>query len=149
MDNWVSQSQVAREVGCSQQYISLLIKQGLSSNSKKQVRKKDVVARLGKDNKKNNGFDYWFEKARHEKIKADLAELELAEKNRELISQNLIEEHLTKIFISIRQRLLSLPTKAAPMLHTKKTIHYVKKYLETEIDQILSELASYDPEKKN
>lgn len=149
MEKWVSQSQVAREVGCSQQYISMLIKQGLPSNPKKQVRKKDVVARLGKDKKKNNGPDYWSEKARHEKIKADLAELELAEKNRELIPQHLIEEHLTKMFISIRQKLLTLPTKAAPMLHAKKPIHHVKKYLEAEIHQILSELANYDPEKKN
>ena len=149
MEKWISQSQAARGIGCSQQYISLLIKQGLPSNSKKQVHKKDVVARLWEGKKKNNGVDYWHEKARHEKIKADLAELELAEKNGELISLNLIEEYLTKMFATIRQKFLSLPTKTAPMLHAKKTVHRVQKYLEKEIHQILNELTNYEPNKKN
>ena len=81
--------------------------------------------------------------------RADLAELELAEKNRELIPLNLIEEHLTKMFATIRQKFLSLPTKTAPMLHAKKTVHRVQKYLEKEIHEILQELANYEPNKKN
>lgn len=79
MKNWISQSEAARQTGVSQQYISRLIKMGIPTNSKRQVRIVDVRGKLkakGENGKDDDGNNYWKEKARHEKLKACLAEIE-------------------------------------------------------------------------
>lgn len=145
-EEWLSQAKAAKAANCSQQYISKLIKQGLlEANEKKEVRVADVKTRLKakKEAKDDNG--YWKHKGRHEKAKADLAEIELEEKLADLVPVEQVVKHLAKVFTAIRQRLLGMPAKLTPLIQAEESGVGIRNVLESDINEALQELATYDP----
>ncbi|MBN2400817.1 MAG: hypothetical protein JXN64_00310 [Spirochaetes bacterium] len=74
-----------------------------------------------------------------ELLQAQLIEIELAEKRRELISLEEAMEVNDRVAGSIRSALLSLPSKVAPRLEGLKPAK-IKHELENEINDILKEL---------
>ncbi len=148
MSTWISQSKAAKGAGCSQQYISKLIKQGLiDTNAKKQVQPSQLAARLKSGTKPKVGApDYWTEKARHEKYKADMAEIDLEVRQGKFVEIELVGEHLDKIFTVIKQKILAMPTKLAPSLIGMESSADVQIILESELTEILGELSNYNGE---
>lgn len=149
MSEWISQNKAAKEVGCSQQYISMLIKMGMPSNSRKQVRLSDVRSRLKRKNGTGGDPDYWKERAKHEQIKAQLAELELKRKKEELVPLDQVQEHLEKMFSVIKQKLISLPSRITHLITAEKKQAGKKRIFEEEIREVLLELSNFDPNEKN
>ncbi|MBI5427668.1 MAG: hypothetical protein HZA02_05225 [Nitrospinae bacterium] len=86
--------------------------------------------------------DYWEQKARHEKLKADLTEIELKAKRGELVPLDDVMDEIEKTFTALRQRILAVPTKAAPMVFGLKTLAEIKKVLDDEIHETLVELST-------
>ena len=85
------------------------------------------------------------EKAKHEKIKREIAEHKLAIMEGNAYSAKTVELVMTEMLSNLRTQLLGLPTKLAPQLEgkTKEQI-YVR--LTREIEEKLSELSEYSPD---
>ena len=85
------------------------------------------------------------EKARHEKAKRQIAELNLAKMKSELYDAGTVELVLTEMLSNLRSQLLGIPSKMAPMLDgaDRDTIYST---LNKEIEDRLSELSEYTPE---
>ena len=90
-------------------------------------------------------LDYMQERARHEKVKREIAELKLAKMERNAYSAKTVELAMTEMLSNLRTQLLGLPSKLAPQLEGKsKEDIYVS--MEREIKEKLSELSEYTPE---
>ena len=62
-------------------------------------------------NREQAGGDLRAERTRHEKLKADLAEIELTEKVGELIPVDLVIEKVGGMLVTIKSKLLAIPGK--------------------------------------
>ena len=101
-----------------------------------------------RDGKDTDSLDGKKEKTRLTKLQADKVGIEVEILLEKFIELDLVEQHLSRVFASIRQKCLSLPTKIAPTIITKRTVSSAKKHLEKEINEILNELCDYDPSRK-
>lgn len=139
----LSRSEYARRRGCSAEAIRKAVKSGkiILVNEKVDVAQADAA--LSKGSKNSEGADYWSEKTRHEKVKADLAEIELAEKQKEVVGVQEVVEKVERIFTTIRQKILAMPTKATPLIMAEDGELGVKLQLESCCHEVLSELSSY------
>lgn len=72
---------------------------------------------------------------------AELAEYELAEKKREVVPIEEAVEMLTREFSRVRQKLLALPSKLAPIVVAIKDQASAKEAIEAEITEVLNELS--------
>ena len=102
------------------------------------------------DNKSNDNKapNYWSEKALHEKAKRELAELDLKLKSNQVVEVDQIGDHLDKIFSAVRQKLLGMPSKIAPLVQAEESIGGVRIVLAAAIFEVLSELLEYNPAKQ-
>ena len=82
------------------------------------------------------------EKARLDRLRADMVEQQLAISRGELIREDELILAWTKVGVEIKTRLLSIPTKAAPMLIGLKGMPQVKDILEGLIHDALNEIGS-------
>jgi len=89
----------------------------------------------------SNHSEYWQEKARHEKIKADIATLELAEKQKNLVSVHEVKSQLDRVNAIIRKRLLEIPDNVTPFIMEEETLEGKQICLEQEVYMALSELS--------
>ena len=80
------------------------------------------------------------EMARKTQIEADRAELKLLKEQGELVTIRSVCEKQVKANFIIRDKLLALPTKMAPLIVGMKKTSQVKARFETEIQEILMEL---------
>lgn len=85
------------------------------------------------------------EQAEHEQIKKNISILKLRKLRRELHEADDVEEFLTDMLINFKNRLLSIPQKAAPLVVSEDDVNVVLNILEKEIFQALDELSEYDP----
>ena len=85
------------------------------------------------------------EKAKHEKIKREIAELKLAMMEGNAYSAKTVELVMTEMLSNLRTQLLGLPTKLAPQLEGKKK-EQIYTILTHEIEEKLSELSEYSPD---
>lgn len=146
-----TQTELARALGLTQPRIHQLIQEGI-------VERDDhgavlVIASLqnyyrtqgGGSDGDVNELDYMEEKAKHEKIKREIAEHKLAIMEGNAYSAKTVELVMTEMLSNLRTQLLGLPTKLAPQLEgkTKEQI-YVR--LTREIEEKLSELSEYSPD---
>ena len=88
-------------------------------------------------------------RARHEKIKADLAELELKKRQRELIPANQVEEAWGMMISTCRAKLLGIPNRSGRIVLsivrskiTQAEQREINEAMRKEIYAALSELAS-------
>lgn len=87
-------------------------------------------------------LDYHRERARLTRINADRAELEELERRGKSIQAGLVEAAWTKILTLVRQRVLSLPDRAAAMVHDAETVEEKRDVLWALAREVLEELSS-------
>ncbi len=99
-----------------------------------------------KSNKNEEEFNYYKERAIHEKLKIQLTQLELGRKSGQLVEIELVDQELSKLVTAVRQRLLALPTKLTPQLVNQKSPGFIKELITEAIYEALSEFQHYNPE---
>jgi len=92
---------------------------------------------------------YQDHKTEHERIKAEIAALELAEMQGKLHKAEDVEAVMNDMLSAFRQRARAIPTRLAPELVDESNLQVVKSKLADAIDEALYELSDYDPESFN
>ena len=85
------------------------------------------------------------ERARLLKAQADMVEIELAEKNAQLVAVGHVEMDWMGMVNACRSKLLAIPTKSAYQVAHLNDTHEIEKYLKRTIYEALEELAVYEP----
>jgi len=89
-------------------------------------------------------IDYIEEKAKHEKAKRELTEMELRKKRHELHEAEDIRMVLSEMLVNFKSRLLCIPGKMATVL-AKRDAGTIEELLTKEIEECLIELKDYSP----
>lgn len=87
------------------------------------------------------------ERAIHERVKREQAEIKLAAMKGEMHHSRDVERVMNDMLANFRSRILSIPTKAAPILVARDDIAEIQRLLSKEIKEALLELSEYDPQK--
>lgn len=85
------------------------------------------------------------EKAIHERVKRHISELKLQTMRGELHKSEDVERVMMDMLASIRAKLLSMPTKLAPILVSRSEIDFVRNTISREVTEALNELKDYNP----
>lgn len=85
------------------------------------------------------------EKVKHERIKREKSELLLAKMRNELHEAPIIEEVITGMLVTFRNRMLGIPSKLAPQVIGQRSIAKISELIGKEINEALTELSEYDP----
>ncbi len=93
----------------------------------------------------DGGLDLDTEKAIHERVKRHISELKLKAMKGELHKSEDVERVMTDMLVSMKTKLLSLPSKLAPMLVSRNDIDYVREAIMREVLEALNELKEYNP----
>lgn len=88
-----------------------------------------------------------YDEARTRKVnaEAEIAELELKKIHGELVIADDVVSAWTDVLGSVKARLLSIPTKAAPVVAAESNAGMCQNILEDLITEALEELSRYDP----
>lgn len=86
-------------------------------------------------------LDYRTEKARLTKLQADKAQLELDERKGELVEVEEVIDEWTRTITNCRNRLLSIPSKAAPIVASLDKPGEVMRVIDDLVREALEELA--------
>ena len=86
--------------------------------------------------------DYSAERARLLRARADLAEMEAGGRRGALIAAAEVEAAWTAILARLRQRLLALPDRLAPLCHEETTIAGARDQIRRAVREALGELAT-------
>jgi hypothetical protein len=90
----------------------------------------------------DNPEDYWVSRGRREAAEAELAELKLAEQRGNLIQVKVVESVWSHAMAGMREHMLQIRARLAPMLAHETDAHKVEQLLEIEHNQALQLLAS-------
>ena len=93
--------------------------------------------------------DYNAARARKMEADADLAELELLQAKKELLSANDVFNSWVEVLAAMRAKMLSLPTITAPLVANETDIGAIQHIIEKQIHEALNELSTYEPNKPN
>lgn len=93
--------------------------------------------------------DYNAARARKMEADADLAELELLQAKKELLSASDVFNAWTEVLAAMRAKMLSLPTVTAPLVANETDIGAIQHIIEKQIHEALNELSTYEPNKPN
>lgn len=85
------------------------------------------------------------EQAEHEQIKKKISILKLRKLRRELHEAEDVERFLTEMLIGFKNRLISIPSKVAPLVQGENDVNAVVSIIEKEIYEALDQLSEYDP----
>lgn len=85
------------------------------------------------------------EKAIHERVKRHISELKLQTMRGELHKSEDVERVMMDMLASVRAKLLSMPTKLAPILVSRSEIDFVRNTISREVMEALNELKDYNP----
>lgn len=91
-----------------------------------------------------NELDLDKEKALHEKIKRQQAELKLALMKGEVHKAQDVRKVMTDMLASFKARILNLPSKISPVLVARNDAGFIKDTLMKEVIESLNELRDYD-----
>ena len=88
-----------------------------------------------------------YDEARTRKVnaEAEIAELELKKIHAELVNAEDVVQAWTDVLGSVKSRLLSIPTKAAPVVAAESNAGMCQKIIEELIQEALEELSRYEP----
>ncbi|MBR1645167.1 MAG: hypothetical protein IJ685_00175 [Selenomonadaceae bacterium] len=146
----VTQTNLGRALGLSQQRINQLIDEGIvirdDFDKAGRVMLYDSLqnfflsknATLGEG---SNNVNFWKEKGLHEKAKRELAEVKLAKTRGELYEASAVEGVLSEILTNFRSKLLGLPAKYAAQLEGKSRAK-IYQLLNSAVEENLIELAA-------
>ena len=86
------------------------------------------------------------DEAKRRKIAAEAAilEIELQSKRRKVLPRDEVEQSLTHTFITLKQRLRTIPERVAPQIINRRLEQGVRELLLNEIDDALLELSQLD-----
>lgn len=147
----VSQSNLARAIGITHGRVSQLIQEGIVLRDDKDMRGGvylvQSVRNYGamKGGGADDELDYLSEKAKHEKVKREIAELRLAKMENRAYDAKTVELVLTEMLSNLRTQLLGMPSKLAPQLEGKPR-GQIYELMTRELEERLSELSEYTPE---
>lgn len=148
-DKEILTSQLASIVGKSPQWIRQLTRdEVLNQISKgKYVLGEAVQAYIKHvEGESSDGkISYRDEKAEHERIKKEIAMLELEEKRKNLHTTADVQDAWGMLLVEFRRRLTGLPPKISSELSYMTDSKQVRIFLEQKINEALHELAKYDP----
>lgn len=85
------------------------------------------------------------EKAKHERVKRQMAEMKLSLMRGRMHKSEDVEAVMTDMLANFKARCLNLPAKLTPQLVSRDDKGYIMSLLTDEINQALQELAEYDP----
>ena len=83
--------------------------------------------------------------AKHESIKMEISILKLRRLKRELHEAKDVENFLSNMLINFKNKLLSIPSKAAIQIVGEQDINKIMAVLNKEVLETLEELSEYDP----
>ncbi|QHZ50018.1 hypothetical protein ERICV_05119 [Paenibacillus phage phiERICV] len=148
----VSTSELAAIIGKSPQWVRQLTREKVLEqvNRGKYVLSEAVQAYIKHvEGESSNGkISYRDEKAEHERIKKEMAELELEEMRSHLHTTQDVQEAWSDLIVEFRKRMTTLPPRMAGQLAFIDNEKKVKKLLTDEITAALQVLAQYDPVKE-
>lgn len=89
-----------------------------------------------------------YEEARAKKVaaEAEIAELELAKVKGELVDASDVVTAWSDVLASIKARLISIPSKAAPIVSAEDSAAVCQSVLEDLVREALDELSNYNPQ---
>ena len=88
--------------------------------------------------------DYNSARARKMEADADLAELELLQAKKELVSANDVLNSWVEVLAAMRAKMLSLPTVTAPLVANETDIGAIQHIIEKQIHEALDQQSTYD-----
>lgn len=100
-----------------------------------------------KEKEPEGDMDWDKEKAIHERVKREMAEMKLAQMRGELHRSTDVEQVMNDMLASFRTKILAMPSKLAPLLLARDDVNQIRSFVEKECTEALEELARYDPEK--
>lgn len=107
----------------------------------KYLKMNDAIKGMANDDE----LDLNTEKAKHEIVKREIAELKYAEMLGQLHDGEDVERVMNDMLTRFKSKILSLPSKLAPVLVSRDDVNVVKSFIERDILEALEELSSYDP----
>lgn len=91
------------------------------------------------------GSDYDVERTRKIRAEADIIELELAKRRKEVADTADVVKAWSSVLHAVKTKILASPTKLAPVLATMSDPTAIKDVLEAAMREALDELANYQP----
>lgn len=145
-----TQTEMARVLGITQPRVNQLIQDGVIIKNKNGAvfvveSLKNFYKLKADDTSTDKKLNYTEEKAKHEKIKREIAELKLAKMQKNVYDARTVELVLTEMLSNLRTQLLGIPAKLAPQLEMKKRSTIYDRMTE-EVTEKLAELSEYSPE---
>lgn len=104
-----------------------------------------VAIESGNSESPDGEIDLEEEKAIHERVKRHISELKLQTMKGDLHKSEDVERVMTDMLVSIKTKLLSMPTKLAPILVSRNNIDFVRNTINREVLDALNELKDYNP----
>jgi len=149
-DRLIGTSELAAIVGKTPQWIRQLTRDGVlkqEDRGKYQLGKsvQAYIDHVTGNKENNNGPKLVDHKTEFMRIKAEMAELELEEKRKNLHSTADVEYAWGRLLVEFRERLAGLPPKLANDLSYMTDQKGIRVLLEGKINDALIELAKYDP----
>lgn len=93
----------------------------------------------------NKELDLEEEKAIHEKVKREKAEIELKIMKGEVHLSEDVESVLSTMLANFRSKILAMPSKIAPTIVSQNDVKYIRDRIKVECIEVLEELKDYDP----
>lgn len=141
----ISQREYARRRGVAPSLINRHVKEGKIKLVDGKINPVQADKILNKDSNGKGGGEYFKQQSRLVKAKADKAELEYLRLSDELVPAEEVRVFLDKMLSSFKSRLLSLPSKVAPIIIAENEIGGAIIILEQAVEETINELRSYDP----
>lgn len=89
--------------------------------------------------------DYNAARARKMEADAQMAELELLQAKRKLVSADDVTAAWVDVLAAMKAKMLALPTKCAPICATETDIQVIQTVIEDQVREALDELSAYQP----
>lgn len=144
-----SQRNLAKALSLTQPRISQLIKDGTVIRDESDTSGGVYILQSLKNfyqnrQKETDEVDINIERALHERAKRLLAELRLDRARGNVYDSKIVERVITGDLVKLRTRLLTLPSKLAPMIEGKSKDE-IDLILTREIEDTLAEMSNFDP----
>ncbi len=149
----VPATELAKYIGVGTRQIRRLAEEGLlikTSNGRYKLQESvyNYILNLKVNNQqveKDEELDLDKEKAKHEKVKREMAELKLALMKGSMHKSEDVQQVMVDMLANFKTRCLALPAKVAPSLVNQSSRAEIQETLQKEMNQLLCELKDYSP----